>query len=83
MTIVQPQSLPSYVYKRDLDIKGACIYGMIVNENEEVILVYFNKRDGLLVFDGHDNYKYRINTKHQSLDIALIPGKKLRYSDIL
>ncbi|XP_071124361.1 uncharacterized protein [Mytilus edulis] len=77
MPIVQPLSLPNFVHKRDLEIENARIYGMTINDNNEVILVDNNDCGRILVYDDNDNYKFQIDTKHQPWDIALIPGKNL------
>ncbi|CAG2186720.1 unnamed protein product [Mytilus edulis] len=75
MPIVQAQSMPQFVYKQDLDTKNVEIYGMTINDNNEVILVDNSGLGRILVYDENDNYKYQIETKHQPWDIALIPGK--------
>ncbi|XP_071124065.1 uncharacterized protein [Mytilus edulis] len=75
MPIVHSQSMPQFVYKRDLDIKYAHIYGMTKNDNNELILVDNEQCGRILVYDKNDNFKYQIETKHQPWDIALIPGK--------
>ncbi|CAG2207559.1 unnamed protein product [Mytilus edulis] len=77
MPMVQPHSFQNFVHKRDLDIKNARIYGMTINDNNEVILVDTMQCGRILVYDDNDNYKFEIDTKHKPWDIALIPGKNL------
>ncbi|CAC5365241.1 unnamed protein product [Mytilus coruscus] len=77
MPIVETQRLPYFVHKRDLNIRNTNIFGMTVNEKDEFILVDSKGSGRILVYDDNDNYKYRIDTKHQPWDIALILGKKI------
>lgn len=77
MPIFQPHSLLNFVHKRNIDMENAQIYGMTINDNDEVILVD-NKGSGrIIVYNDNDNNKYQIDTKHQPWDIALFPGKRV------
>ncbi|CAC5365239.1 unnamed protein product [Mytilus coruscus] len=59
MPFEQPQNLPHYIHKRDLNIKDdrTNVNGMTVNDNDEVLIVDGTRTGGILVYDKNDNYK--------------------------